>query len=87
VDWISRLERYLAEVEDRIAAVSKTIRRQKQTIARLRAANGGTEAAERALAAYHREGLWLIAQRDRVRRQLARIRQQQHEKSSDALDA
>jgi len=79
VDWISRLEAYSVQVEERITAITAMIMGQKETIARLRAAGRNSLEAEKALATYHEEGLWLYAQRERVKQQILQVRQQQQD--------
>jgi hypothetical protein len=67
----------LAEVEERIASIMKTIVRQKDSVAKLRDRRIDITTAESVLATYHKEALWLLAQRERIRQQLEQISEQQ----------
>ena len=83
MDWPSRLETYLAEIENRINANLKVIVRQKASVFKLKTAGRDSTLAEKALATYHKEGLWLFAQRERVREYIAQIHEQRSERSND----
>ena len=75
----TRLQAYLADVEERLVEIMKMIARLKGVIAKSTVGSAERWKAEKHLEAYHEEGRFLMAQRERARRMLAQVQQQEQQ--------
>ena len=77
MNWTPQLQTYLKDVEERLAEIVKMIVQVKDLIAKSTVGSAERWKAEQRLAAYHDEGRFLIAQRERVRHMIAQVQHQE----------